>query len=248
MARARHLGVGLCLVAIFLLGGGAARMSLAEEAPAKSEHQPAPESKGQSAAEGEGGKGEHGRGERGRGEHGGGEGAPTRDAHSPNPTVQETDRTDMRTNTEPYAPLSRREGDRGQLPKLKSFRYGNARQHRWSVGHASEPAVRNAIGVAVPPQETATHLDGHVSPGIVQMPPGSPGVSPATGIGIPRPGGPTPNRLTHVPVPPVVISPAARAGTISGTGLVRRGSGPSQVGGPAKSVAVISGTTIKLKR
>jgi hypothetical protein len=44
---------------------------------------------------------------------------------------------------------------------------------------------------------------------------------------------------------PIVGSSVANRGSINGTGLVHRGSGPSGIGGPAKMQDGINGTTIR---
>ena len=225
----------LCLLALVLLT--APRAAFAEEAHAKSDHKAVPEGKGETAKRDQGSKGDHGKGE----------GAAARDANSPPYKGGESDRVethiDAHTETDAPRSLPRRE-DRGQGAKPKSFPDSNARLFHPPTAHVSPPVARNAIGVALPPRETLTHSNGPAaaSPApVTRVPPASLAVAP---LATPKAVGVGANRMTH----PSVSVPAARNSAISGTGLVHHGTGPSQIGGPAKSAAVISGTAIKAKR
>jgi hypothetical protein len=235
MIRPDCVSIGLCLLAIVLFDATASRMSFAEEAPAKSDHQPAAESKG------------------GNGEHAAGEGPAKREGNSTNSegqqsTGHESDRIDTRTSVEPPPGLQARRDD-AKSPKalLRSLTHGNVQTHRRLETQPSGPVVRNAIGVTVGPHDNIAHRDGHVPPVIVRGPVGATGVSTSASGGIAKPTGvPEIGRLSPPASTPGAITP--HRGTISGTGLVHPGSGPSQIGGPAKSVATINGTTIKPKR
>ena len=106
--------------------------------------------------------------------------------------------------------------------------------------------MRNAIGVAVGPHDNIAHRDSHVAPLVVRSPVGTAGVGASANGGIARASGiPETNKFAHPMAPPGVVPPPR--GTISGTGLVQRGSGPAQIGGPAKSFAGINGTSIRPK-
>jgi hypothetical protein len=240
MAKVACLKLALCLLAVALLT--APRAAYAEEARAKSDHQAAPEGKGEGAKENHGGKGDHGKSE----------GAAARDANSAQPKAGESDRIDTHidahTETDaPRLPL-RRDDDRGQRAKLKSFPDGNARLHHRPAAPVSGPVVRNSIGVALPPHEAVTHPNGSAAappPPVMRTPPAALAVAP---LGTPKAVGVGMNRMTHASATASITAPTARGSAISGTGLAHHGTGPSQIGGPAKSVAVINGTAIKAKR
>jgi hypothetical protein len=240
MAKAACLKFALCLLAVAL--ATAPQVAFAEEAQAKSDHQAAPEGKGEAA------KGDHGS----KGDHGKGEGPTGRDANSPQPKAGESDRVDTHidahTETDaPHLPL-RRDDDRGQRVKPKSFPDGSARPHPAPAAPISGAVARNAIGVALPPREAVTHSNGPAAappPLVTQAPPASLAVAP---IATPKAVRVGTNRMTHASATPSITVPIAHGSAISGTGLAHHGTGPSQIGGPAKSVAVINGTAIKAKR
>ena len=240
MAKAACLKFALCLLAVAL--ATAPRVAFAEEAHAKSDHQAAPEGKGEAAKEDHGSKGDHGKGE----------GPTRRDANSPQPKAGKSDRVDTHIDAHtdsdaPRLPL-RRDDDRGQRAKPKSFPDGNARLHHPPAAPVSGPVVRNSIGVALPPREAVTHPNGPAAappPPVTAAPPAALAVAP---IATPKAVGVGTNRMTHASATPSITVPTAHGSAISGTGLAHHGTGPSQIGGPAKSVAVINGTAIKPKR
>jgi hypothetical protein len=238
MAKAACPKFALCLLAIALLT--VPLTAFGEEAHAKSDHQAAPEGKGEAAKEDHGSKSDHGKGE----------GSTGRDANSPQPKAGESDRFDTHIDTHtdsdaPRLPL-RRDDDRGQRAKPKSFPDSNARLHLPPAAPVSGSVVRNSIGVALPPREAVTHPNNPAAappPPVMRTPPAALAVAPlATAVGV------VTNRMTHTIATPSITVPTARGSAISGTGLAHHGTGPSQIGGPAKSVAVINGTAIKAKR
>jgi hypothetical protein len=240
MAKGACLKFGLCLLAIALLASP--RAASAEEAHAKSDHQAAPQGKGEAA------KGDHG----GNGDRGKGEGSTARDANSPQPKAGESDRVDTHIDTHPEAdaprPPPRRDDDHGQRAKPKSFPDSNVRLHPPPAAPILGPVVRNAIGVALPPREAVTHSNGPAAAlplPVTQAPAASLGVAP---LAIAKTVGVGANRMTHAIAAPSITVPTARGSAISGTGLPNHGTGPAQIGGPAKSIAVISGTAIKARR
>lgn len=244
MPRADWRSIGFCLLAVVLCDASAPRTSVAEEAPAKSEHQPAAESKGgnadHAAAEGAGKPERNPASSAGqeRGPEGGQERGPE--------TGQESDRSDSRIAVEPHGPPAKREDGRGPKAMLRSFTHGNVQAHRSLAARPSGPVVRNTIGVAVGPHDNIAHRDGHVAPLVVRSAVGAAGVSAGANGGIARASGiPEANKFAHPAPTPDVVPP--HRGTISGTGLVQRGSGPPQIGGPAKSFAGINGTSIRPK-
>ena len=217
MAKAACLKFALCLLAVAL--ATAPQVAFAEEAQAKSDHQAAPEGKGEAA------KGDHGS----KGDHGKGEGPTGRDGNSPHPKAGESDRVDTHID-------AHTETD------------GSARPHPAPAAPISGAVARNAIGVALPPREAVTHSNGPAAappPLVTQAPPASLAVAP---IATPKAVRVGTNRMTRASATPSITVPTARGSAISGTGLAHHGTGPSQIGGPAKSVAVINGTAIKAKR
>ncbi len=127
MAKAACLKFALCLLAVAL--ATAPQVAFAEEAQAKSDHQAAPEGKGEAA------KGDHGS----KGDHGKGEGPTGRDANSPQPKAGESDRVDTHidahTETDaPHLPL-RRDDDRGQRVEAEIL----SRRQRSAASGAGSP-------------------------------------------------------------------------------------------------------------
>jgi hypothetical protein len=250
MAKAGWLTFAVCLLAIVWLT--APRATFAGEAPAKSEHQAAPEGKG------EGAKQDHGKGDHGKDDHGKGEGAAARDPNSPQPKASESDRTDAHADTRTDTHLDtdaprlppRRDDDRSQRVKPKAFPDGTARLHHApAAAPVLAPVARNAIGVIIPPREALPHSDAHAGVQLhlpAQAPAASLTVAPLAAAKALL--GPGTSRMPHAIVAPSITVPTGRGGAISGTGLPHHGTGPSQIGGPAKSVAVISGTAIRAKR
>jgi hypothetical protein len=99
------------------------------------------------------------------------------------------------------------------------------------------PVVHNAIGVTVPPPNAGprTGVEGSNHPP-VQIPP----VIPGTSGGFANPG------TRHIANPNV--SPpvgALRGGGINGSSFIRPGATPSVLGGPAKPVTGINGTSLR---
>jgi hypothetical protein len=104
----------------------------------------------------------------------------------------------------------------------------------------TEPAVRNAVGVVISRREGIEQHSGERSSIIVRN-----AASGALGAmdGSAKPQGsirrPTTN--ANLIVRPVVVN----RGAINGTSLIRPGSAPSGIGGPAKTAAGLNGTTIR---
>ena len=109
------------------------------------------------------------------------------------------------------------------------------------------PVVRNSIGVPIPPREGGEQHDRE-HPDALTVPNspvfGSPSITGNAAGRFPKTEGhffdrPVPN--TTPIVKPIVPNHAA----INGTGVVRRGSGPPQIGGPTTATTGINGTTIR---
>ncbi len=243
MARTEWLTVGLCLLATVLFDASPQRMASAEEAPAKSDRQPTPDSKGQSAVEPKGGAGDHATGEGGAGAR---QTSPTNSSTGQESTGRESDPVDTRVSAEPHRSTSRQEGGKASTLRFKSFTHSNGRPPRWT--HPSSGLVRNAIGVAVAPRQPGPR-ENHAVPLAARYAARPTGVAIGASAGIGKAtAAPDANKLLHPPPMPGPPAPSVRQGTINGTGLPNRGSGPSQIGGPAKTLAGINGTTIKPKR
>ena len=118
----------------------------------------------------------------------------------------------------------------------------NLLARRVGVPIGTQPVVRNAVGAVVLRREGfEQHNDGR---SLVVAPSSISGTSNPAGstIGkITKPPGSFERPTTSVIVRPVVVN----RGAINGTNLIRPGSAPSGIGGPAKTVAGINGTTIK---
>jgi hypothetical protein len=248
MARTEWPTVGLCLLAVVLFATSARLAAFAEEAPAKgtsatSDHQRAPDNKGPPAQDGKGGSGDHATGEGPTGTHQTG----AANAISHEPTGHEADPIDTSIGVEPRRPANRRDDGNGARTKLKSFIHSDDRPH--GLTHGPSGVVRNAIGVAVTPHHDFGRHEYHPVAPIFHAPVAPLGAAPGAGPGVPKvSSAPEPSRLLHPGPPPGAPTPLARQGTISGTDLTHKGSGPARIGGPAKTLAGISGTTIKTKR
>lgn len=185
----------------------------------------APKGKGEAANEDHGGKGDHGRGEE--------------STNANQLKAGEPNRIDTHIDAASPRPPPRRDDGHGQWAKLKSLPSADARLPHSPPVVISPPVARNAIGVALPRPGTATHPNGPAaSSPVLQAPPAAVGVAPLA----------TRNVGVGANLARSILVPMPRNGSISGTGMVHRGTGPPQTGGPAKSAAVINGAAIKPKR
>jgi len=141
--------------------------------------------------------------------------------------------------------------DKTRHPKsnFKIVTPGNIYPRRPPARGAVNPAARNAIGVPVTRHEGMQErsTESHGVPG--QGPPHEVPGNAASGAGsLSRSDGalerPT---IARPSVGPITTVHVPQRGTINGTGLVRRNSAPSGLGGPAKAVAGISGSGIRPK-
>ena len=124
--------------------------------------------------------------------------------------------------------------------KLKPPTPDHSRPRRLLVRPA-EGVRRNAIGVHLPPRE-----ESRTVPIVVH----GPTVAPGVGIGAIGGMGKSLNvspreRLVHAPPTLRMVTAPANRGTISGTAMTKPGTSISGIGGPAKSVVGINGSTIK---
>jgi hypothetical protein len=146
-----------------------------------------------------------------------------------------------------------RTSDRGQRsgqekPVANFFAGRNTHRGVQPVPHASNRPLRNAIGIPLSPQQNPETRDRappspfsatREAPSVTTALPGY-STSRVTTAGIgPRHYAPNIN--------PIVASPIGKSGAITGTGLIRRNSAQSQIGGAKATVAGINGTTIRPK-
>jgi hypothetical protein len=115
---------------------------------------------------------------------------------------------------------------------------------RPNLAPTPEAPARNSIGVFVTHRERPAQRSGEYFPTVTHSP-----TSGSMGI-----VGGTADRLTNTEGPIVRPPPNANLvvrpsmlnhGTINGTNLIRPGSAPSGIGGPAKTVGGLNGTTIR---
>lgn len=137
---------------------------------------------------------------------------------------------------------SRRDNGRDAKPGVKITKPGNFQAHRMGVPGPSNPITRNAIGQ---PVTTTPHaIDGtkHFGPKL-QPTDAVSGVSrigvAGKSLGEPNVGSQNAGSFASVRIP--------SRSKIDGAGLIRPASALSAVGGPAKPMAGINGTTLRPK-
>jgi hypothetical protein len=171
----------------------------------------------------------------------------TRDGQSTPRAGGEVDGIDTRITVLPRRPGDGRD-KAGDVKVVKPVAPRNLLARRTPAPGASEPAVRNAIGVSVVRHEgLGQPVTGRGAPSTIARNPavGANGIveSPASHFANAE------RRVDRAPqtANPIVKSIAPNHGGIDGTGLTRRGSVPSGIGGPATFVAGINGTSIRPK-
>jgi hypothetical protein len=146
---------------------------------------------------------------------------------------------------------SRNTSDKARDAKsnFKIIAPGSVHARRLPAPGAVKPNARNAIGLAVTRHEGVQEHIGephgvpvqnaiHDAPGIAAS--GASNLAKTDG-GLDRPA------IGRPSASPVVSAPVPQRGTINGTGLIRPSSAPSGLGGPAKVVAGINGTSTRPK-
>jgi hypothetical protein len=135
---------------------------------------------------------------------------------------KDSDRIDIRITVQPHSPTLKR-------TTIKPLVRGSPRSYGLSRPEPSAGVVRNVIGVKVPARENPSRLN---------IP-----ISAHTAV-----AGRTGNAAVAAPnVKPFVRPTAPNSGAINGTTPIRRGSGPSSIGGSGRAVAGINGTAIRPK-
>lgn len=157
---------------------------------------------------------------------------------------------DTRISVQPSRPKVGQD-EIGKGNKIGLYSLGNLHPRPLSKGATSDRPLRDAIGVPVVPhgrdeQHDGEHFDFRPAP----IPgTGLPGVTRGASDNVFAPKG----RLDH----PAIVRPntnqigassAFNRGSINGTRLLRPGSAPAGIGGPAKTGGGISGTSIRPKQ
>jgi len=166
--------------------------------------------------------------------------AAGRDVKPSAPGGKDSDAIDTRITMQPRRLGKRHELSEGNIRPIAPHIFRPRRSAHESHGRVS----RDAIGVSVA-------RPGGMEQGSAEHPLGNDPAGAPTGFGannsggVARPGG----ALGHQPsnANPNVRSSTLNRGTINGTNVARPGVGPSSVGGPAKPITGISGTTIRPK-
>ena len=157
---------------------------------------------------------------------------------------KDADAIDTRITVQPRRPGKRDELREGTMKPLapRIFR------RRPSAREGRDGVTRDAIGLPVTRHDGMERGNGqrHDVPALGHNPAGAPtGFDANASGGLARTGG----TAGHPPsnTNPIMKPATLNRGTINGTTIVRPGFGPASVGGPAKLVAGISGTTIRPK-
>jgi hypothetical protein len=190
-----------------------------------------------------------------RGNTAGGKGDGVRvpkDAHAIEKRAKDVDPIDTRISVQPRLHSGRalqRQERRTAIPALVRRNFTPRRQ---SNPAASGGVARNAIGAPVARHDgerahDGDHYDGRPAATGAGAPPAGLDRNPSNGLvrAVPTVGPANFGRPnTNQPVSPAVVNRAV----INGTGLVHPGSALSGIGGPAKTVTGLNGTTLHPKR
>jgi hypothetical protein len=153
------------------------------------------------------------------------------------------DNGDHAIDTRIGMPSRRLDGNRSGIGNVKA-RARLLAPRRPSTPGTFKPGLRNAIGVPVAPHGGLERGEGehHAVPsGVSNAPASGTAVSTTAEDRLERPAFVRPDTGSG-------LSPSTpNRGMISGTGTTHRGAGPQGIGGRAKTVAGISGTTIRSK-
>jgi hypothetical protein len=146
-----------------------------------------------------------------------------------------------------FAPSHRQKGKSEDIRKskmpIKLSTTRNLPTRRKTIPGPVHGVARNAVGIPNTQSSAAKPDVGKsVLPNVAATPAGNERSAP-----IP-PDGVVPHSIVAQPNPVSAIPPIASSrGVINGTALVRIGSGPAAIGGPARVVAGLNGTAIRLK-
>ena len=176
-----------------------------------------------------------------------GAGAAANDAKAFAPGDKNEDAIDTRDTVLPHRLGNRRDAVE-EVKALKSVAPRNLLGRRTLSHGATEGVARNAIGIPVArrdgsEQHVGQHRDFPI--GIHGPAPAAIGANESTTSRLAKAQGRIDRGTTSAN--PIVRPAVSNRGTINGTSLMRAGSGPSGIGGPAKTVAGINGTAIRPK-
>ena len=140
--------------------------------------------------------------------------------------------------------VGKSEHDRQVKNKFKFGSVSSQRVRSSDIHGTSAPITRNAIGVAVTHNESATH---DAAPAAVR-PAGVPASTGNASAAVKIEPAVEHSVVVHVNASPTVAAPPVGMGArIDGSSVVRHGSAPAVVGGQTKVVGGISGSTIRPK-
>lgn len=263
MSTENGLRIGSCLLAIVLLGASAMQTSFAEEARSgahdsngsylstEGSRPPSGEDVDRSATKFE----NHAAPESGDASKSDGNAAAKQQSSTIpqgglNPVGKEFEGIDTRITMQSRRPGGRQDKVRDVKPQVRLLASSKLHQRKLAFPRTSDRALRNAIGLPVAGHGSVQLHDGehHDFPALVQRPAaGAVGIAGSATGGLAKAEGGLDRPTILHPGASLIVGPALNRGTINGTSLVRPGVGLPGVGGPAKVVAGISGTTIRPK-
>lgn len=228
MSMENGLKVGACLLAIVLFGALPMQGAFAEEAgsgvadkskasPPSTESNSSQPASGEDATSGTGGK-------------------------NSNPI-------DTRLGVQPHRPAAKpgKVGDAKTKFELPAVR--NPHRRTFLASRPANRTVRNAVGAPVAPQhESAERLGGEhvVSPVLPHNPAAATTIAIGSAAGLAKNAAPLEHPTNLQPNANQIGGLAAlNRATIGATSVSHRGVGPSSLGGPAKTVAGINGSTVR---
>lgn len=178
--------------------------------------------------------------------HASAKGAPTRHAGTAKRTnsigTSPNDTIDMGVTVLSPRSDSTLDKSRDEKPSLRITKPENFQAHRAGVPGPSIPVARNSIGQPVNPALDTTDGAKHSGPKL-QTPDVN---SSVRRTGVARQALGEPNVGLHIAGPVASVGIPNRS-KIGGAGLIRPAFAPSGLGGPAKAVAGINGTTFRSK-
>jgi hypothetical protein len=172
------------------------------------------------------------------------------DHNSVETKARDVNAIETRITAPSHGQKSKSDNVHGPKMPIKSLATQKLPTHRQAVTGVIHGVARNAVGMPIErhgdtPSEAGKAYGGKPALPVSAATPagtdrGAPNIVPSDGVVRPS------NVAQPNPLP--TINPAAsNRGMINGTGLARIGSGSSVIGGPAKMVAGLNGTAIRLK-
>lgn len=252
--RSDVLRIGFSLLASIALLGWTMRAGFAEDAGAGAHDDAKPSyssegANGSRAAGGDSAGGATNTDPQGHGEGGDAKqsGGPTNPGASlPAPAGKSVDDIDTRISVQPRR-LNSKLGHAGDgKATIESPATRNLHRRTFLLSRPSNPIVRNAVGASVPQHQGMDRGEHSVPLGVPHNPAAATtGDAEGAGGRFAKAEGHIDHRMPGLNPPGGSTVP--HYGAINGTGLARRGSGVSQVGGPRALATGINGSTIKPK-